>query len=474
MIFARGNCPGALGRDHLNGCLCDEVVEPHARGRDQLDHLILAVFVCDAVLRVGGEPRVETAAVHVDVLGLDDPEAPCKGAGGGVGGAVVEVGVCGEFPIGGGEGSWGGGGLLEVWSLGLNHAHKEVSCVVCLVLVEHAVLGCSSVEPGWALGFDEDATGDVDVDLGLCGDVEIVVSDPGPDVFHVRGGGGGQVEEHRSGDAAGRDLAGELGAFTGGELGAAGASDAEVGVPHGRGALRGLFNVPLHQDDPSGSTAVGEHHVCDLDDAAVTCIANLDHGAGVVHIRKVLSGTHNLRPSLTDNLGADRDEYGVGDEVGTSWEVDDGLSSLSGKDSIDSSSIIGDSVAPCTSRHDIGKAGCRDVLVLRPGALKESAVCTAEEVGGDDPLGSNVCTSDKVTSASRVGISPADTPGLDCLCSTADEGCAIVDSDGVNYVLHPHVVEDKLCSVGLSTVIDDGWDKDGSVNTIELGVEDND
>lgn len=76
---------------------------------------------------------------------------------------------------------------MEVWSFGLHVAKINVLCGRELVLVENVVLRCGAVEPCWALGFDEDASGGVDVyaRIDRWRLVEVMVGDPGPDVFKV-------------------------------------------------------------------------------------------------------------------------------------------------------------------------------------------------------------------------------------------------------------------------------------------------
>lgn len=84
---------------------------------------------------------------------------------------------------------------MKVRGFGLHVTEVNVLCTGELVLVENVVLGCGAVEPCWALGFDKDAAGGVYVNLGI--DVwrlvEVMVGDPGPDVFKVAGRFGREV-----------------------------------------------------------------------------------------------------------------------------------------------------------------------------------------------------------------------------------------------------------------------------------------
>lgn len=84
---------------------------------------------------------------------------------------------------------------MKVWGFGLHVTEVNVLCTGELVLVENVVLGCGAVEPCWALGFDKDAAGGVDVNLGIevWRLVEVMVGDPGPDVFKVAGRFGREV-----------------------------------------------------------------------------------------------------------------------------------------------------------------------------------------------------------------------------------------------------------------------------------------
>lgn len=68
-------------------------------------------------------------------------------------------------------------------------AKVNIFCTGELILVENVMLRRSAVEPCWALGFDQNTAGGVDVYGGV--DVwelvEVMIGDPGPDVFKIAG-----------------------------------------------------------------------------------------------------------------------------------------------------------------------------------------------------------------------------------------------------------------------------------------------
>lgn len=74
---------------------------------------------------------------------------------------------------------------LKVWRFSPHVAEVNILYAGELVLVENILFGCGTVEPCWALRFDKNAAGKVDVNLGInvCWLIEVMVGNPGPDIF---------------------------------------------------------------------------------------------------------------------------------------------------------------------------------------------------------------------------------------------------------------------------------------------------
>lgn len=142
------------GADHLNCRLCDQVQHPDIAARLDVHQLLLAILGVETRLRVLAEPRVQTAAVQVDVLAVDDAHRPGHCALVTVRRAKSKIGVVLDQAVGEGRGCvWRG---LKIGGFGLNHAHKHLRGIHELVLVQHAVLTARAVKPDRPCALDQD------------------------------------------------------------------------------------------------------------------------------------------------------------------------------------------------------------------------------------------------------------------------------------------------------------------------------
>lgn len=347
------------------------------------DHVGLAALGLEAGLVVVVKERVQTSAIDVDVLGVDDAKTP--GASAGLGGGARGEGwvvVCGV----GGE--WGGGiGVsLHVGGLGLDEGHVDVAGVVELVIVQLRVLRGGSVHPDRAGGLDQHATAVVDVNLlGVGTELEIVVGNPEPGVLEVEVGGRvGDVHHEEAALASsvgGVGGVGVLGALRELQLGTSGATDAVVNIPHGSSTVLGALEVPLDHDSAGGGAESLEDHVGDLDGTGVTRLADAEDRLGVGLVAEAGALGHDHGPDLTSDLDVLGDVDGVGDDVCAVVKVDDLIGCRSIKDLLDSCGVIGRTITLGTTGLDGNEAGCGEGLVLGLGAGEDGAIGVEQRTG---------------------------------------------------------------------------------------------
>lgn len=137
------------------------------------------------------------------------------------------------------------------------------------------------------------------------------------------------------------------------------------------------MDVPLDNDSTSSRTTGGEDHVRDLDDTSGSGSANLDDRPGVVVIGELGARAHDLRPDLSDDLGAHRDGDGGGDDVGTSIKEDDLAASVLRENVLDRLGIVRVAVTLCALRADADEVAGGVACVLRVG-LADDAASTVE------------------------------------------------------------------------------------------------
>ena len=212
-------------------------------------HVDLTALGIEARLRVVIEERIQAGAIDEDIRGSEDAQTP-RFLAAGVAVAGTEVGV--EVSGAGCEAAVESCRIgLHVWRFGLDDTRVDILRVGKLKVVELAVLGARAIHPDGSLRFDEDAPSIVNVDLVVIGEVKLVVRDPEPVIFEVAGRFGGDVQEQK-GTLAGRIVVGRdvRVLCTGIALQACSrrAPNAHVNIPHARGTLRGLGDIPLDHD----------------------------------------------------------------------------------------------------------------------------------------------------------------------------------------------------------------------------------
>lgn len=160
-----------------------------------MDETFLAVKGADAILPVVVEEAVRPGAVHIDVGGIYNSQAPCVVPC--VCLAILELGVARECGTCGDVERLGSDRVgLVIWCLRLDVGQVNLErhgvlgkCIeqgvrptvelwcglityifglVQLILVQSAVLGSSANEPRWALGFNEHSSAGVNADLVCC------------------------------------------------------------------------------------------------------------------------------------------------------------------------------------------------------------------------------------------------------------------------------------------------------------------
>jgi len=363
--------------DHVDGGLRADGVHVDLGVLD-VDHVLLAVLLGGAELLVVVEEAVHAGRVDEHVARVPDAHAPGVLAGdGGVGlladgeGGVVVVGV--EL-----EGFRGERDGLHVGGLGLHEAAEEGTGVLELVVVEDGVLGGSTPEPGRAGRLNEDTTAAVDGDLPRRVGVEIVVCNPEPGVLAVDTLGAASCVEHEE-----DTLALLLGVVALGgwavsrfELGAEGASNADVRIPHAGLALLGS-QVPLDHDSATIGTLSLEDNVADLDSALIAGLTDLEHRSGRVGIAE--AGSHKQRPDLTDDLDDLGDFDGLADDVSTVVEVCDLAWLDAVEEPLNTVCVVGFTVTLATERLGRFELSCRDILILRLGAAEDLSLPSSRD-----------------------------------------------------------------------------------------------
>ena len=136
--------PFPLPRHHILTRLGTQPPDPDPTTTPDLEHILLARFRLETVLRVIVEETVQTRAINENILGVDDAETPCFFTARASAGAEIRVRV---FLLGdeaAGEGIRVG---LHVGGFGLDGGHVDVFGVADLVIVELAVLCTCAVKP---------------------------------------------------------------------------------------------------------------------------------------------------------------------------------------------------------------------------------------------------------------------------------------------------------------------------------------
>lgn len=326
----------------------------------------------------------------------------------------------------------------------------------------------SAVHPDGTIGLNEDAAAVVDVNLlGVGAKLEIVVSNPEPGVLQVDVGGRlGDVHKHEGTLAVGVGAVssvGVLGTLAKLQVGALGAANASMDVPHASGAVGAAFEVPLNHDGTRDWASRLDDHVRNLDGTSVASLTDLEDGDGVGHVAELVALGHDHGPGLADNLDGrvTRDLDGVRDDVGAVVEVDDLAIGGRINDRLNGSGVIRAGITLSTARLDGDEAGCGVGLVLRLAAREDGTVRIGKSSRFSD-VGGGGGGLNSVLGSARVVVTLEEV--LDDLVASEDgRAIASVLDGNVDIGRHVDVVNDQgAVGSGLSGRVG-GVDTNGGV-----------
>ena len=185
---------------------------------------------------------------------------------------------------------------MHIWCFGLDDPSIDILSIGELEVVELAVLRAGAVHPDWSLRFDENAATVINIDLVVVGEVKLVVGNPKPVVFEVDSRFSGDVQEKKGTFTVrvvvGRDI-GVLGTSVALQASASRATDAHMDIPHARGTLRGLGDIPFHHDCTWGWPFGLEDEIAHFDRAGVAWLADLEDGSWRCLIGECGTGSHD-------------------------------------------------------------------------------------------------------------------------------------------------------------------------------------
>ena len=237
---------------------------------------------------------------------------------------------------------------MHVGRFGLDDSRVDILRVGELEVVELVMFGAGAVHPDWPLRFDEDAPAVVDVDLVVIDEVELVVRDPEPVVFEVTGRFGRDMQEQirtLTRWIVGRRNIRVLGAGIALQASASGTADAHMHIPHARGTLRCLGDIPLDHDRAWGRAFGLEDEIAHFDCADVAWFADLEHGSWRRLVGEGGTGSHDQGPYLPRHLDVTRHFDSRSDDIGTVIEVKDLIRGETVHGGLDRCGIIRNSIA---------------------------------------------------------------------------------------------------------------------------------